>query len=67
MIVTIGGTYAPFCMRMASLFFKFKAQGQTLNIVVVVRKIHYDQFSYDCQFRYTLLSLIKEEVNFLSR
>ena len=26
-IVTIGGTYAPFCMRMASLFFKVKAQG----------------------------------------
>ena len=55
MIVTIGGTYAPFCMRMASLFFKVKAQGQTLNIFVVVRskiekvprveKIHYVQFS----------------------
>ena len=38
MIVTIGGTYAPFCMRMASLFFKVKAQGHKLNIVVVVRK-----------------------------
>ena len=37
MIVTIGGTYAPFCMRMASLFFNIKAQGQTLNIFVVVR------------------------------
>ena len=37
-IVTIGCTYAPFCMRMASLFFKVKAQGITLNIVVVVRK-----------------------------
>ena len=37
MIGTIGGTYAPFCMRMASLFFKVKAQGHTLNIVVVVR------------------------------
>ena len=38
MIVTIGCTYAPFCMRMASLFFKVKSQGHTLNIVVVVRK-----------------------------
>ena len=38
MIVTIGGTYAPFCIRMSSLFFKVKAQGHTLNIVVVVRK-----------------------------
>ena len=38
MIVTIGGTYAPFCIRMASLFFKVKAQGHTLNVVVVVRK-----------------------------
>ena len=38
MIVTIGGTYAPFCIRMASLFFKVKAQGHTLNIVVVVKK-----------------------------
>ena len=38
MIVTIGGTYAPFCMRMASLFFKVKAQGHKLKIVVVVRK-----------------------------
>ena len=38
MIVTIGGTYAPFCMRMASLFFKVRAQGHKLNIVVVVRK-----------------------------
>ena len=38
MIVTIGGTYAPFWMRMASLFFKVNAQGHTINIVVVVRK-----------------------------
>ena len=38
MIVTIGGTYAPFCMRMASLFVKVNAQGHTINIVVVVRK-----------------------------
>ena len=38
MIVTIGGTYAPFCMMMAALFFKVKAQGHTLKIVVVVRK-----------------------------
>ena len=38
MIVTIGGTYAHVCMRMASLFFKVKGQDQTLNIVVVVRK-----------------------------
>ena len=38
MIVTIGCTYAPFCMRMTSLFFKVKAQGHMLNIVVVVRK-----------------------------
>ena len=37
MIVTIGGTYAPFCMRMASLFFKIKAQDHKLNIVVVVK------------------------------
>ena len=37
MIGTIGGTYAPFCMKMASLFFKAKAQGHTLHIVVVVR------------------------------
>ena len=37
-IVTIGGTYAPYFMRMASLFFKVKAQGHKLNIVVVVRK-----------------------------
>ena len=34
MIVTIGGTYAP----LASLFFKVKAQGHTLYIVVAVRK-----------------------------
>ena len=34
----IGGTYAPFCMKMESLFFKVKAQGHKLNIVVVVRK-----------------------------
>ena len=38
MTVTIGGTYAPFCMRMASLFFKVKAQGHKLNIVVVFGK-----------------------------
>ena len=39
-ILTIGGTYTPFCIRMASLFFKvrFKAQDHTLNIVVVCRK-----------------------------
>ena len=38
MIVTIGGTYAPFCMKMASLFSKVKAQGHKLNIVLVGRK-----------------------------
>ena len=38
MIVTFGGTNAPFCIRMASLFFKVKAQGHKLNVVVVVRK-----------------------------
>ena len=38
MIVTICGTYAPFCMRMASLFFKVKAQRHSLYIVVFVRK-----------------------------
>ena len=38
MTVTIGGTYAPFCMRTASLFFKVKAQGHKLNIVVVFGK-----------------------------
>ena len=34
----MGGAYAPFCMTMAALFFKVKAQSYTLNIVVVVRK-----------------------------
>ena len=38
MIVIISGTYAPFCMRMASLLFKVEAQGHTLYIVVVFRK-----------------------------
>ena len=38
MIVTIDGTYALFCMKMAALFFKVKAQGHKLNIVVVVRE-----------------------------
>ena len=49
MIVTIGGTYARFCLSMASLFFKVKAQGHKLNIVVVVRKArtaNFDTYSY---------------------
>ena len=45
MIVTTGGAYAPFCIRMASLFFKVKAQGHALNIVVVVRKERYIMIS----------------------